>query len=902
MRLIALFWIMGPALLAAQTIPVNGVLTVHNSAYRTGKSIHVRDAAVRALQAKPVTSDAEGRFVLEVVGLGLGTGVQLSVEHDKWVLLDPDQVKNVVLGAAEPLVIRMADPKELAAERIKYHGIAEASIEARYKERMARLRDSTVALQMRLDEMREEFGGDSVDLADAITKLVDERQQALDGVDEITERFVKVDLDGASERFRRAFEEFAAGRMGHALRLLDQIELEREHATAVEQLAQGEALVAKANASIVDLRQCYALKADLLEAALRPKEAHTVRLGELALVEKEQEVFPPGELARALVRIAVLENELHLHAIARQHLEHALADHWMRAPAARSDLLAALRGLGKWHFEVGQLDSVLAVQHRIVPIAAKMDPPDRKELTGVCIMTGRILRMRGEYGSALQQFDSAMHFLPDHGEDRDILLATITDDLAAVCNGQKRLPEAVRLFRHSIALHLARKHPDLPAVALAQAQLSGCYFELEKPDSALFFARAGLMTLRRAYGADHPAVYYAEASTGMALKAVGESDSALKYMDHCIDGMVRWYPDGHPYLPTYLHNRAAILSELGRSEEAIASLRQVLGLECGPSKKERIQRAWVRSSVGSLFIQLNAPDSARLYLDDSLDSIRSIHGTNRHQDAIAPVGNLAAVLLDLDELDTAITYLRLAIELKFMVYGPQYPHLLPGTILLAEGYRKLGLADSSGHYLRRAERLVKEQRDTRPARRSWLLYEQALYQAWFGDAKVAVLLADSSWQLRKDAVPEDRWEEEAILGLCLLMVQREEEAVPHLLATVKAQPPTSIRSKIRYQNAYSLLGGALLLSGRTDTARIVIEEAVRLNGDADALWYEYLLKKDERSANENVDALLRCWKVRSKDYNSSPAQKRTTWNELLALSTSAGRAGELNGLEPSSRP
>jgi hypothetical protein len=67
-------------LAVSQSIPLNGVVVIQNSQYETGQRQYVKDAAVRAPFAKPVTTDREGTFALAFIEVPNGAPVRIDVQ------------------------------------------------------------------------------------------------------------------------------------------------------------------------------------------------------------------------------------------------------------------------------------------------------------------------------------------------------------------------------------------------------------------------------------------------------------------------------------------------------------------------------------------------------------------------------------------------------------------------------------------------------------------------------------------------------------------------------------------------------------------------------------------------------------------------------------------------------
>ena len=83
--------------LHAQQVELRGTVAVHNSKYETGEVIYVQNAYLSAPFTVPATSDVEGNFVLEFVGLASGTALKIEAEKAGLEVVNTRELEEVVL-------------------------------------------------------------------------------------------------------------------------------------------------------------------------------------------------------------------------------------------------------------------------------------------------------------------------------------------------------------------------------------------------------------------------------------------------------------------------------------------------------------------------------------------------------------------------------------------------------------------------------------------------------------------------------------------------------------------------------------------------------------------------------------------------------------------------------------
>lgn len=263
---IALFFMVVGVYAGAQSIPLTGTVAIQNSQYETGKRQYVKGASVRASFAKAATTDKQGQFALDFVGVMFGTPVRLSVSHASLTVVNMREMDQVIVGRKDPLVVVMADPDKLAEAQMKFYNIATTSIGKSFKVRMDSLRSEQRTLKERLAALEAEFGAKVKDMSEAIELLTKQRDQALSRARDLANEFATVDLDGASELYIQAYKLFERGEIDSVLIVLNEERLQEEYRKAAKEKAKGKRMVAEADTVISVTAGSYKLRADALIA------------------------------------------------------------------------------------------------------------------------------------------------------------------------------------------------------------------------------------------------------------------------------------------------------------------------------------------------------------------------------------------------------------------------------------------------------------------------------------------------------------------------------------------------------------------------------------------------------------------------------------------------------------
>ncbi|MGB1241477.1 MAG: hypothetical protein ACPG49_03075, partial [Chitinophagales bacterium] len=119
-------------LLSAQQIPLNGIVTIQNSEFETGKVEYVPNATVEDLyeQAQSTTSNSDGEFSLTYVGVKEKEAVEYTVKKAGLEVVNArNGIVTSVLGQYAKVKIYMSSPEKLAGNRKKYFQVGKTSLE-----------------------------------------------------------------------------------------------------------------------------------------------------------------------------------------------------------------------------------------------------------------------------------------------------------------------------------------------------------------------------------------------------------------------------------------------------------------------------------------------------------------------------------------------------------------------------------------------------------------------------------------------------------------------------------------------------------------------------------------------------------------------------------------------------
>ena len=359
--------------LHAQQVELRGTVAVHNSKYETGEVIYVQDAYLSAPFTVPATSDVEGNFVLEFVGLASGTALKIEAEKAGLEVVNTRELEEVVIGRKFPLRIYVAEKGKLAQAQTELYKISKQALFARRDALIARLRADTEESQAAMTELQARFGQELSDrfaAEDLLRSKIDEQQQQLP---EFAMKLAKKNLDNASQLYIQAYEFLRQGKVEKTITILNskQMEAITQEMRVVQQkakalIADGEALIEQSLLQIQQVIESYDLKADALTLAFRYAEVATQYRAIIGIhVENE---LPSTDLAGWYDKLGQVLLDNGTYPPALEAYQKALDIREEVLDAKHPDLATSYANIGVTYSRMGRYDKALEYQQKALAI------------------------------------------------------------------------------------------------------------------------------------------------------------------------------------------------------------------------------------------------------------------------------------------------------------------------------------------------------------------------------------------------------------------------------------------------------------------------------------------------------------------------------------------------------
>lgn len=190
---------------------LKGIVVKQNSGHQV-----LSNVMIEAQGANTTISQSNGNFSLVFYQKKQGDLAAITATLPDYEVVNSEVLHNVRIPAnseRQGIKIVMCNKQVLADNRRKYFNIANNALIAGYKRKSEELKQKLARAEI-----------DQTTYNRDINLLEEQNRNAVQQANELAERFLRINLDDASELYRRAFAKFEAGDIDGAIAVLDELD------------------------------------------------------------------------------------------------------------------------------------------------------------------------------------------------------------------------------------------------------------------------------------------------------------------------------------------------------------------------------------------------------------------------------------------------------------------------------------------------------------------------------------------------------------------------------------------------------------------------------------------------------------------------------------------------------
>jgi tetratricopeptide (TPR) repeat protein len=725
LSLVLLYW---TGTMAQHTV-IRGQVFLQNSKTSTGTLQSIAGVYIQADAATPTVSDAQGRFTLTFSGPNDLQQTRVVAQKQGLLLMNDRELRSVTIGRQAPVHVYMTDSSLFAQEQAILNKVHLQIIVAEKDRLIGKLKGDSASVAAALAEMETRFDREFTHAGEAREFLEKELVKAKERLPERMAALARVNLDFASERYKRAYFLFREGQMELALLLLDSVDVDAEtFAQRMEELVTRQGVTMAVRDSIDawadQLISTYTLKSELhnlkfeyrksanmmdhaLVLLLRMKRgAEDLEVADLHwrmgrilrdagdyhlsyshfakdLVLKRQLLRGNDPvLAMSLNDVASVLSDLGNYSEALKLAKEACAIRKSSLAPDHPEIAMSLNNLAQLYLATSRFQDALMVQLQAIAILEKSKRGEPVDLlrcfNNLSIIYGRL----GKYRKAMKSVQIAIHLGEEqlHSDHPD--LANARNTLAMVLESYGDNSEAIAVLRQAMATLEKILGPE-------NIRLAACYGNmaaLQSKEGHYFEAIEAIMRdieiTEHALGVNHPDLAVAYGNLASIRYIIYDYSGAFEASRKAIRILFRTFPVDHANFAILYGQLANILQDMGHYESAL--IYYMLAIRSHGSNSP---------PTGVLAMNFNNISDLLLQLGDSIGAMKAIQKAIAIQKEVLPedhpdlggsYGNMAYILYASRQLTDAKAALLSAIRIDTMAWGMDY-------IGLAAHYRRLGM-------------------------------------------------------------------------------------------------------------------------------------------------------------------------------------------------------------------
>ena len=279
--------------------------------------------------------------------------------------------------------------------------------------------------------------------------------------------------------------------------------------------------------------------------------------------------------------------------------------------------------------------------------------------------------------------------------DQPLVDASLRTTMGVVYDRLGRPEQALALYERAYELRKSALGDDHRDTLLSRGGVGNMLGELQRFAEAESTIRATLAGLRRLLGEDHPDAIDAMSLLATQMSYQGKYDESEAITRDVLGRRRRVLGPDHADTLSSMNSLGMLLMNRGKYADATRVLRDVV------EAQRRVADSSAASTLSNLGIALNRQKefaAAEPYLREALERRRRDQGED-HPETLTAVANLAALLMDTDNLLEAESLAREALEKSRRVFGSEQAQTLKSMNIMGQVlFRQSKYAETEPYY------------------------------------------------------------------------------------------------------------------------------------------------------------------------------------------------------------
>ncbi len=324
-----------------------------------------------------------------------------------------------------------------------------------------------------------------------------------------------------------------------------------------------------------------------------------------------------------------------------------------------------------------------------------------RELAILYSLKGNVYIARGEFKSALENFEEALKLIEDKNYGDTNEKAYVYDCMANIYVLIEEYKKAFDYTQKSFRIRKQIFGENHLQVSRNYNDIAIIYYKLGEYKKSLEYDEKSLEIRRKILGEKHPDTAVSYNNIASIYRRLGEYKKSLEYNEKSLKISEEIFGIKHSSTACSYNNIGVVYLDLGEYEKSLEYNEKTLEINKELLGEKHPNTATSYNNIAEVYGKLREYKKSLEYIEKALEIDKEVLG-EKHPNTSTCYNNIAAIYVELREYKKSLYYYKKSLEISNEVLGEKHPDTATRYNNIAEAYRKLGEYEKSIEYNEKA--------------------------------------------------------------------------------------------------------------------------------------------------------------------------------------------------------
>ncbi len=341
--------------------------------------------------------------------------------------------------------------------------------------------------------------------------------------------------------------------------------------------------------------------------------------------------------------------------------------------------------LSNLYINLSEYDSAYSILTRIIPIIIRYKGENSKYLSSAYNNLGQIYLQYNKIDSAEIYFKKALEITKQNYGPQSVQLADIYSNLGSLYAMLNQYEKAKEFFIRAINIY--EKYSNITGkLAITLNNLANIYNDLGQYDKALELLQKVLKIYQQIYPENDYKIAKVLLDIGSVYMDKDQYDLAKEYLQQALNKVISQYGSESLQAANVYYYFGILYDQTQQYSQALQFYLAALRIYREKLPENHPDIIGLINNIAVIYRTMGNYEMSKNYYLQALQAIKDINPNDRRIPIIYT--NIASVFYNQNQLDSAIKYYNIAINLFYKFYGQHNPNLIKPLINLGYVYLK----------------------------------------------------------------------------------------------------------------------------------------------------------------------------------------------------------------------